>query len=631
MVNVVKFWILLSTWLVSSGWILSAFHQLNRAGYGAVFILAAVAAVTWQRKTHWHPRKSPGELFNKFKRRFRRPAPCLFLVLVVLCLIAGALYIPENNDSNEYRIPRVWHWLAENQWHWIHTFDSRMNVAGNGFEWLMAPLMLFSRTDRLIYFIDLVSLLMLPGLVYSLFTRLSVRPRVAWWWMWLLSSGWCFVLPASSDTNDSFCAVYALAAVDFALRARERKSLSDLWFSILAVALMTGAKQTTLPLLFPCLFAIALCLPWLFQRRLPTTVCVCVIAVLVSVVPIFILTHYYTGRWLANSITVGSVTFVWAGYDVSPVWCFIGNIFCLSVQNLHPPVFPLASHWNAAMTHFLNTPFGNHFKSFEMFGYLGQGANEGNSGIGLWICLIAIISVCAALSYRETRRPSKDPALARLHWIPFVSLAIFMARSANEDSCRQMAAYYPFLLPALLVAPGHYLLVRRRWWQWSVLAAMLLTIGMVVVARNRPLFPAETIIVPLKEKYPNWKFLSKAWESFACRLSVEQQRNVFRYDIPAEEHVIGYATVRGSQEVGQWIPFERHRVERVLPTDTPAQLQARGIHYVIVDSSGLGYLNITIQDWTNQFNGTLVASMTMETNPGETGEDYLVRLNPITK
>ena len=61
--------------------------------------------------------------------------------------------------------------------------------------------------------------------------------KVAWWWMWLLASGWCFALQAGSIANDSFAAIYILAAVDLALRARETKSVSDLWLSLLAAAL----------------------------------------------------------------------------------------------------------------------------------------------------------------------------------------------------------------------------------------------------------------------------------------------------------------------------------------------------------------------------------------------------------
>jgi len=223
--NAVRIWILLSTLLVSSGWILSAFGELNGSGYGVVFALAAVAFIFWQRKNGWRPRKNPAQLLQKFKRRFRRPAPLLFLLLTVMTLIGAALYAPQNNDSNEYRIPRVWHWLAEGHWHWIRTLDFRMNAAGCDFEWLVTPLMLFSRHDRLLFLVNWMSFLMLPGLIYSVFTRWQVRPRVAWWWMWILPSGWCYVMQANSEINDSFAVIYALASVDFALRAREKNAL----------------------------------------------------------------------------------------------------------------------------------------------------------------------------------------------------------------------------------------------------------------------------------------------------------------------------------------------------------------------------------------------------------------------
>jgi hypothetical protein len=68
-------------------------------------------------------------------------------------------------------------------------------------------------------------------------------------------------------------------------------------------------------------------------------------------------------------------------------------------------------------------------------------------------------------------------------------------------------------------------------------------------------------------------------------------------------------------------------VERVLPTDTPTELQAKGIHYVLVDSGGLDLLGITINDWTNRYNGALIGTATFEALPGSTASDYLVRLN----
>jgi len=201
MLSAVRIWILISTLLVSAGWVLSAIHQLNRAGYAVVFLLAAVAGFgLWRRsrpavgtvKASWH----------RIWRRFRRPAPLLFLVLVLLSLASGLLYAGLNWDANAYRLPRVLHWLGAGQWHWIRTADIRMNVTGCGFEWLSAPLLLFTGTDRFLFLINWTTYLLLPGLVFSIFTRLQVRPRVAWWWMWFFRpAGVLPCRPARSPTT----------------------------------------------------------------------------------------------------------------------------------------------------------------------------------------------------------------------------------------------------------------------------------------------------------------------------------------------------------------------------------------------------------------------------------------------
>ena len=624
MLNAVRIWILLSTLLVSSGWILSAFHQLNRLGYAVVFALAAIAFVSWQRRAGWRPSKSFAQLWQKSRKRLKRLAPIVFLALAIMTFLGGALYPPQNNDSNEYRIPRVWHWLAEGHWHWIYTADIRMNVAAPGFEWLLAPIMLFTKYDHFLFWANWISFLLLPGLVFSVFTRLGVRRRVAWWWMWLLPSGWCFVFQASSDANDFLGSIYALASVDLALRAREKNHLPDLWLSILALALLTGVKQTNIPLALPGLAAMSLGLPMLLRRPL-RTLAVCLGALLVSAAPILFLTFHYTGRWLVYSTTIGSQTYTWTGYNVPAFWGFIGNIFSQTVQNLHPPNFPMASHWNGAMQHFLQTSFGNHFSSFEHFGQLGEGAEEANSGVGLWIFLLAGISICAAPYYKKKETMRSIDGTAWLRWIPFVSLAVFMARDGTYQSARQIDSYYALLFPALLAIRGQDVLVRKRWWKILALTSMLLTAAMLIIARNRPMFPAETILLPMKERHPQWHFLARAWHSFACRISIERQRDVFNDEIPPNEHVIGFATIRGSQEPGKWVPFGSRRVERVLPTNNPAQLEAKGIHYVLADDE------LPIGFWTNQLDGVVVDKESYEGVPLITNFDYWIRLNPPEK
>src|SRR5271154_3726533 len=142
MLNMVRAWILLSASLVSTGWILSAFHQLNRRSYGIVFVLAAITIFSYRKKIRWPTRENFARMLYKISRRLKRPAPLFFLILALLSLGAGIFYIPANADSNAYRIPRVLQWLGAGQWHWIHTLDLRMNIAGCNFEWLSAPLIL---------------------------------------------------------------------------------------------------------------------------------------------------------------------------------------------------------------------------------------------------------------------------------------------------------------------------------------------------------------------------------------------------------------------------------------------------------------------------------------------------------
>ena len=86
----------------------------------------------------------------------------------------------------------------------------------------MAPLLVLFQTDRL-FFLHQFRLLPVPARAHLLCFRrqAGVAGRVAWSWMWLLPSGFCFVLQAASMGNDSFAAVYFLAALRDARRARE--------------------------------------------------------------------------------------------------------------------------------------------------------------------------------------------------------------------------------------------------------------------------------------------------------------------------------------------------------------------------------------------------------------------------
>ena len=623
----VRIWILLSMLMVTSGWILSALGRLNGFGYGLLLPLGVAACGYFWRKGAGRPPANPSRWLPRFRRRWVRMAPLIFLLLAALTLLGGVWYPPSNGSSTAYRIPRVMHWLAAGHWHWIRTMDPRINIAGCGYEWFLAPILLLSHTDRLLFLPNWISFLLMPGLIFSVFTRLGVRPRVAWWWMWLLPTGWCFVMQAGSTLNDTFASVYALAALDFALRCRVSKSVGDLWFALLAAALATGVKQTDIPLAAPGLLAAAASIRLLFNRPL-SSLAVIGICLLTSALPMMILDAKYAGNWS------GVTAHTWNGaVPPSPFWGVIGNVFYLTIQNLKPPLFPFVQSWDAARHHFLQTPFGRHFAGFEDFGRLSSGAAESTAALGLGICLLIFISILAARLYRP--KPGRvdashrrDPLLRLLRWIPWVLLLVFMAKVGTIETGRLCGSYYFLLCPSLLMGAGLSILARRRWWQALALLVMALAVALVVVSRDRPLFPSQTVLGRLAAEHPHSKLIANLSLTYAATPALDAERLFFRTNLPPDAAVLGYGAVSRECESYLWLPYGQRRVEVVLPGDTLQQLRAAGIQYaVITQEKFLGRANLTIEQWLAQHQAVLIYQKEFLEDPYAPPERYyLARL-----
>ncbi len=631
----VRIWILFSALLVSAGWILSAFHQLNRTGYAVVL---ALAAVVFFKKSRLPGRDDLKRIRQKLRVRFSRPAPFLFLVLVILSLFSGSLYGAFNWDTNAYRLPRVLHWLGNGQWHWIHTADARMNIAGCNFEWLTAPLILFSRTDRLLFLINWLPYLLLPGLIFSVFTRMQVSPRVAWWWAWFLSASWCFVFQASSVANDSLGVIYALAAVDLAMRARADKKITDFWLSMLAIALATGIKQTNIPLGLIWLVAAWPCLPLILKNKTRTFV-VGGLALLVSFVPVSLFNLQHYGTWLP--VENSGVTVI-GKFQLNPFWGMIGNAFCIPVQNLVPPFFygDMVTPWNERLAAFTATPFGTHFASFETFGFLSavreHGVSEANAGVGLGICLLLAVSILISLTMRRAKAPCSPDKFSRLlRAAPWLALLVFMAKVGSYENARQLAPYYPFLFPAFLVMAGHAAVVRRRFWQWLGLATMIVTAFLVVTLSGRPLFPTGLVFIPLHAKFPDSKLVfNEAVEYVASmRRGMEIRRGCLRESVPPDAAVVGFfPKMNNGDEPGLWLPYGRHRVELIMPSDSSEYVRSTGVSCLVISSAVLRKSGETLQQWLLKYNATVIAQFTIYGRfvtdpPPDFNGFYVARLN----
>jgi hypothetical protein len=191
----VKFWILLSTLATVAGWTLSALGMLNKTGYAMFATVVAVLIFIFRKSPLFASLPSVHDL-KKLPRRFRRFLPGAFAILAALIFLSGLLYAPTDHTGLSYRVPRVLHWLQHGGWFWIHTPNYRMNDRACGIEWLSAPLLLFLKSDRALFLLNFIPFILMPGQIFSVWTRLGVRPRVAWNWMWLFPTGYCFLLQA---------------------------------------------------------------------------------------------------------------------------------------------------------------------------------------------------------------------------------------------------------------------------------------------------------------------------------------------------------------------------------------------------------------------------------------------------
>ena len=605
----VRIWIWVSVLASVAGWLLSALGQLNEAGY-AVFGVVGAAGLWFGR--HSLGLTSPRGLssWTKVRARFRRWLPGAFAVLAFLVLLGGALYPPTNHTAMTYRTPRVLHWLAEGHWHWIHTPNYRMNNRCCGFEWLTAPVLLFTGSDRSLFLLNFISFLLLPGLTFSVFTRLGVRPLVAWHWMWLLPTGYSFLLQAGSIGNDTFPTVYALAAVDFGLRAWASRRPVDLWYSLLAAALLTGAKASNLPLLLP--WAIAICALWLLLARRPViTFAVVLLAAVVSALPTMALNIRYCGDWSGLALERAGMSMK------NPFVGIWGNALLLLSNNFVPTFFPLAGWWNRSalslLPHALTGPMLANFED----GFMGLGEMPTEDWVGLGFGLSVLLAAALLASLRAGAGANKgstgSPLIPRgVRWAvlvaPWLSLLAYCMKSGMVTPARLISPYYPLLFPLLLVGARQVEIVRRRWWRVMVWGVLLLALPVLVLTPGRPLWPAQTVLKKLLTLKPGQRVLTRALAVYSVYdVRSDPLANV-RALLPKGLSRVGFMGTGDDIDISLWRPFGTRRVEHILPSDSLEQIRHCHIQYAVVGEDVLLENNTTLAAWLAETGAELVAT-----------------------
>jgi hypothetical protein len=597
-----------------AGWLLSAAHELNRTGYALALGASVVLFWFWRRHAGKSRRKFGGWLGHTI-RRFRRPFPAGFAVLSLLAAAGGAIHPPGNYDGLAYRTPRVLNWLAEGHWHWIPTEFNRLNNRACDFEWLTAPLISLTGSDRLEFLINFISFILLPGLIFSVFWRLGVSRKTAWHWMWLAPTGYCFLLQAGGIGNDMFALPFALAAVDCALRARASSRVVEVWISILSAALLTGSKANNLPLLLPWLVAILPCLK-LLRLRLVGTAAICAIAALTSFLPTAVLNLKYCGDWSGLAAEHNEV------FQARPLLRVANNTALLTIQNLAPPVFPIASAWNHAVERVMPPGFRKaleaNFEPGAAHWTLGELEIEEGAGLGLGVTGLALVSLAAGLLRSGRGLAGRPSSFAGDRWpisiailvSAWVALLALMAKSGITAISRAAAAYYPLCLAGPLYGFGFSSVVAKRWWKLLGIAVFALGAVVIILSPARPLWPWRLVLGSAANDHS-----LSLWSRAASVYEVQSRRaDAFapvRELLPPNLSLLGLISF-DDPETSLWRPFGSRRILHVTRTDSKSALRARGIEYILVNQSKFDFIfQQPFEQWLAGIDGEKTAELTL--------------------
>jgi hypothetical protein len=323
------------------GWLLSCFGGVTSLGLALTLPLVwGGLIVGWGLKRPQLPRR-------RWLSRWLR-GPCgtlrfIWLAVASCALLGGLLHAPNNMDAMNYRLPKVAWWLMEGGWEWIPANNNSLNTRSSGMEWLYVPWIAWLRSDRLLFLLNFLPFLCLPGLVFSLLRHAGARRRTCHSWMWILPCGYGYALQAGGIGNDLPAAFFAMAAFDFGWRWKQGGQTRNAILALAAAACMTAVKPTTLPLGLPFLLLFAGMARTLLATPLRVAASSIPIA-LASFLPTATINHLHCGDWTgakAENPLLGKV---------DPLIGLAGNLINAPLQNLVPPVFPLSEAWNSKVT-----------------------------------------------------------------------------------------------------------------------------------------------------------------------------------------------------------------------------------------------------------------------------------------
>jgi len=600
-------WICCCAYLNCLGWFLSAVHQLNATGYAIGLLVGVALLFIWKKNT-------PATVLPKrrFPRwRFRKVLPLIFLVVAGLEILGGLIYTPNNYDALTYRLPRLLNWLSAGHWFWIPAINERVNYSTPAWEWTGMPFLAILRSDRGMFLIDVVSFLLMPGLLFSVFRRLKVSRKVAWTWMWILPLAYGYATQAGSVGNDLTGAVLALAAVAFGLRARTSGKAQDIWLCGLAAALMTGTKLSNVPLLLPCLIAVAPALIHL-RKQVLGSVAVTVVALVICCAPIVVLNQINTGAWTGDPKNTSQIQ------TKSPPAAFLGNSLLLAQQSFMPPVLPgvhkfydkLNDKLPASWQQTLHEKFPRYYSNRP-----NELPQEEVAGLGLGITALLLLAVATAIACPGKNLPAilTISSTTLVGYAAWISVLFYMLKMGSEATARLMLPYYPLAIVPILLLPAQKWLQQFRAWKILAVGAVLCVIPAIILSPSRPMFPLAAL-TRFVQNHPQSSTIQRLATVYSTYANRNDSLAPLRTGLPAGVKKVGYLAGSNDTDYSLWRPFGEHQVVYIQDAVKNSTPLPNDVEWLVVKRvTWPEYSKLSLEDWAAQNHAKIVQSVSMVT------------------
>jgi hypothetical protein len=235
------------------------------------------------------------------------------------------------------------------------------------------------------------------------------------------------------------------------------------------------------------------------------------------------------------------------------------------------------------------------------------------AGLGLGVSALLLASVAAGWAYW---RRASGKASERRELLPFlvvgcavISLLAFMAKSGLSSAARVASPFYPLCIPALLMFGDQMRVVTSGWFRRAGLLVFGAAAVVLVLSPARPLWPAMTILAGAdKGKHP---LLARARTVYSV---YRQRADAFapaRSVLPSGLKVLGMVTL-DDPETSLWRPFGQRRIEHVTAGESRADLERRGIQYVLASAGEFEMIfNRPFEQWLHEMNGARVATVSL--------------------